>query len=128
MTIIGAAICGALVFGIWPEMWKSYGILGGWAAAANLISIAWYRNHWVGIIFNPTGRLWVDQGWAVGTVGVAWAPVRFGGDFPALLRCLPTLACCLIGGALAGIAASAIKKKHQAFTAPQEVVENRGAS
>jgi hypothetical protein len=32
MTTIGAAICGALVFGIWPEMWKSYGIMGGWLA------------------------------------------------------------------------------------------------
>lgn len=28
-TFIGSAICGALVFGIWPEMWKSYGIMGG---------------------------------------------------------------------------------------------------
>ena len=87
MTIIGASICGALVFGIWPEMWKSYGILGGWAAAAILISIAWYMNHWIGIIFNPEGLQtadgnamqfglihqgaraaapWIDMGWAIG--------------------------------------------------------------
>ena len=35
-TVIGGAICGALCFGIWPEMWKSYGIMGGWITAAVL--------------------------------------------------------------------------------------------
>ncbi len=116
-TVTGSAICGALVFAIWPEMWKSYGIMGGWLAAAVLISIAWYMNHWSGIIYNPDGKIWVDQGWAVGSAGVAWAMVRFGAKFH---ECIPTLVLCLIGGALAGLLASQIKKKHHAFTAPQE--------
>jgi hypothetical protein len=80
------------------------------------------------VIFNPEGRIWIDQGWAVGTAGIAWALVRFGGDFHDFLTCLPTLCCCLIGGTLAGIAASTIKKKHQSFTAPKETVENGGAA
>ena len=76
-SFIGSAICGALGFGIWPEMWKSYGIMGGWLAATILISIAWYMNHWLGVIDNPSGKIWVDQGFAVCSAGIAWAVVRF---------------------------------------------------
>lgn len=116
-TVIGSAICGALVFGIWPEMWKSYGIMGGWLAAAILISIAWFMNHWLGVIENPDGKIWLDQGWAVGSAGVAWAMVRFGASFP---KCLGTLTCCLLGGALAGIAASIVKKELPSFQEESE--------
>ena len=110
-SLIGAAICGALVFSVWPEMWKTYGIIGGWLTAAIVISITWYMNHWVGVIDNPAGKLWVDQAWAVGTAGIAWALVRFQGDFTAFKSCLPTLTLCLIGGALAGLAASQVRKQ-----------------
>lgn len=122
-TFTGSAICAALVYGVWPEMWKSYGIMGGWLAGALLISISWYMNHWIGIIHNPEEKLWVDQGWAVGIGGIVWALTRFQGGFPAFKQCLPTLICCLIGGALAGLAASVIKKKHLSFTAPKEKEE-----
>ena len=91
---MGGAICGALAFGIWPEMWKSYGIMGGWLAAAIVISICWYMNHWIGMIWNEPGRIWVDQGWAVSSAGIAWAMVRFNSEFR---QCLPTVVCCLIG-------------------------------
>lgn len=118
-TLIGSAICGALVFGIWPEMWKSYGIMGGWLAATILISIAWFMNHWLGVITNSDGRIWIDQGWAVGSAGVAWGIVRF---YPNehLVDCLPVLGLCLIGGALAGVAAVAVKKSVPAFQTPAD--------
>ena len=118
-TVIGSAICGALVFGIWPEMWKSYGIMGGWLAATILISIAWFMNHWLGVITNSDGRMWIDQGWAVGSAGVAWAIVRFYPD-KLLVDCLPVLGLCLIGGGLAGVAAFAVKKSIPAFQAPAD--------
>lgn len=125
-TFIGSAICGALVFAIWPEMWKSYGIMGGWLAATILISICWYMNHWLGIIDNPQGKIWVDQGWAVLAAGVAWALVRFpetswssaGDKFQQFLKCLPTVLCCFIGGGLAGIAAAYVKKHNPRFNPP----------
>lgn len=82
-TIIGSAIVGALVFGIWPKMWKSYGIAGGWLAAVMLMGIAWFMNHWLGIIENPPGKILVDQGWPI-AAGVAWAIVRL--DHPGLSR------------------------------------------
>ena len=119
-TVLGSAICGALVFGIWPEMWKSYGIMGGWLAATVLISIAWFMNHWLGVITNSDGRMWIDQGWAVGSAGVAWGIVRFGGGLSDFFKCAPTLILCLIGGALAGLAAAAVKKSLPAFQGPAQ--------
>jgi len=89
-----------------PEMWKSYGITGGWLAATILIGICWYMNHWLGMIWNEPGRLWVDQGWAVCSSGVAWAVVRFRAE---LLQCLPTLLCCIAGGSPAGVLAAKLK-------------------
>ena len=109
-TLTGAAICGEVVFSVWPEMWKSYGIFGGWMTAAVVISICWYMNHWLGVIDNPEGKLWVDQGWAVGAAGIAWAMVRWQGGLDAFVACLPTLGCCLIGGALGGVFAYQVKK------------------
>lgn len=126
-TLVGSAICGALVFGIWPEMWKSYGIMGGWLAATILISIAWFMNHWLGVITNSDGRMWIDQGWAVGSAGVAWAIVRF---YPhqSFVKCLPALILCLIGGALAGIVAVAVKKSVPAFGAPSDDADGKEES
>ncbi len=106
-TVVGAAICGALCFGVWPEMWKSYGIMGGWLTSAIVIAICWYMNHWLAVMSNPPGRLWVDQGWAIGGAGIALAMVRFGAHF---LRCVPVLLCCLAGGALAGGVALHVKR------------------
>lgn len=95
--------------------------MGGWLTATIVISIAWYMNHWVGIIHNPDGKLWIDQGLAVGTAGIAWGLVRWQGGTEAFMDAVPTLILCIIGGGLAGIAASHVKKKHHAFTAPKEI-------
>lgn len=117
-TIIGGAICGALCFGIWPEMWKSYGILGGWLTAAIAISICWYMNHWNDLIANPPGKLWVDQGWAVAAAGVAWSVVRFHAQ---LLAAMPVVVCCLLGGAAAGWSAARIAQAEaRAQSTPRE--------
>ena len=70
-TFAGSAICGGFAFGIWPELWKTYGLMGGWLA--------------------------------IGSAGIAWGIVRFQGDFTQFFLAAPTLLCCLIGGALAGI-------------------------
>jgi len=121
-TAIGGAIIGALAFGIWPEMWKSYGIMGGWLAAAILVGICWYMNHWLGIMWNQPGRIWVDQGWAVCAAGIAGGMVRFNAHF---VQALPTVTCCLIGGALAGVAAAHVKKHNPRFQ-PGKAAEEAG--
>lgn len=108
-TFIGSAICGGFAFGIWPEMWKSYGLLGGWTAAVLVIGVMWYLNHYNGAIRNPEGKIWLDQGWCIGSAGIAWGIVRFQGDISAILLTLPTLACCILGGFLAGWAVKVIR-------------------
>lgn len=102
-TFAGSAICGGFAFGIWPELWKTYGLMGGWLAATLIIGIMWYMNHYHGAILNPPGKIWLDQGWCIGSAGIAWGIVRFQGDITNFFYAVPTLICCLIGGALAGI-------------------------
>ena len=60
-TFAGSAICGGFAFGIWPELWKTYGLMGGWLAATLIIGIMWYMNHYHGAILNPPGKIWLDQ-------------------------------------------------------------------
>ncbi|MBQ9431722.1 MAG: electron transporter RnfD [Kiritimatiellae bacterium] len=119
-TLIGGAIVGSLSFGVWPEMWKTYGIMGGFLTATFVIGISWYMNHWLGVIENPDGKLWVDQGLPIFGAGVAWGVVRFWPLDPsasgwsycwgALAKIWPTLVCCIIGGSLAGVAAHIAKQ------------------
>lgn len=66
-TFAGSAICGGFAFGIWPELWKTYGLMGGWLAATLIIGIMWYMNHYHGAILNPPGKIWLDQGWCIGS-------------------------------------------------------------
>jgi len=109
---IGAMIVGALVFGIWPEMWKTYGIMGGWTASVILVGLCWFMNHWLGLFSNPDRRIWVDQGLAIAAAGIAWAMVRFGQNF---VDCLPTLSLVALGGMLGGIAAYFVKQQNPNF-------------
>ena len=104
-TFFASAICGGFAFGIWPELWKSYGLMGGWLAATLIIGIMWYMNHYNGAILNPKGTLWLDQGWCIGAAGITWGIVRFQGDLMNFWLAFPTLALCLAGGTLGGIAA-----------------------
>ena len=47
-TFAGSAICGGFAFGIWPELWKTYGLMGGWLAATLIIGIMWYMKYgWI---------------------------------------------------------------------------------
>jgi hypothetical protein len=108
-TFIGGAIVGSLSFGIWPEMWKSYGIMGGFLTATLVIGTMWYMNHWLGVMENATGKLWVDQGFPIMGAGIAWGLVRFYPD-AKFYHILPTLICCVIGGLLAGWAAHHVKQ------------------
>ena len=109
---IGAMIVGALVFGIWPEMWKTYGIMGGWTAAFIIVGLCWFMNHWLGIFSNPERTIWIDQGLAIAAAGVAWAMVRFGASFT---DCLPTLCLVAVGGCIGVVAAYLVKQHNPNF-------------
>ena len=100
-TLVGAMIVGSLVFGIWPEMWKTYGLIGGWMAGGMLIGTAWFMNHLLGIIENPDGEVFIDMGFAVGGAGMGWSLMRF---YPTVsfTKALPTLFLVVVGGVIAG--------------------------
>ena len=51
-TFAGSAICGGFAFGIWPELWKTYGLMGGWLAATLIIGIMWYMNHYNCLLYT----------------------------------------------------------------------------
>ena len=106
-TAIGGAICGAACFAVWPELWKSYGFMGGFMAATIIISIMWYFNHGLGVVENPNGKIWVDQGFAISAAGIVWGVVRLDASF---LQAIPTFVCCAIGGVLAAAAAVVVKQ------------------
>ena len=126
-TFIGSATVGALSFGVWPEMWKSYGIMGGFLTATFVIGICWFMNHYLGVIENRPGTLWVDQGLPIFGAGVAWGVVRFwpadGGAaylLGAIAKIWPTLLFCAIGGILAGVAAHFAKKSVPGWNPAEE--------
>ena len=110
-TFIGGMVVGSLSFGVWPEMWKSYGIMGGFLTATFVIGLAWFMNHYIGVIDNPPDGLWVDQGLPIFGAGVSWGIVRFW----------PALVFCLIGGALAGVAAHVVKQVAPGWNGQKEV-------
>ena len=109
---IGAMIIGALVFGIWPQMWMTYGIMGGWLAAFIIVGLCWFMNHWLGLFSNSERSIWVDQGLAIAAAGIVWGMVRFGDCFTV---CLPTFCFVAIGGIFGGIAAYFVKLDNPNF-------------
>ncbi len=85
-TFAGSAICGGFAFGIWPELWKTYGLMGGWLAATLIIGIMWYMNHYNGAILNPPGKIYGSiRAGCIGSAGIAWGIVRFQGHYQFLL-------------------------------------------
>lgn len=113
-AFIGAMILGTMTYGIWPEMWMSYGIVGGWLSATILIGTGWYMCHWLEIIPNRDGGVWVDMGFAIGAAGISWSMVRFYPDCE-FTKAIPTFVFCVIGGGLAGVVAALVKKSNRKF-------------
>ena len=103
-TFAGSAICGGFAFGIWPELWKTYGLMGGWLAATLIIGIMWYMNHYNGAILNPPGKNMARSGLVYRFCRYSLGNRPLSGEIlPISFYAVPTLVCCLIGGALAGI-------------------------
>ena len=101
-SFIGGAIAGMFVFGIWPAMWQTYGVFGGWISAFIIISISWYLCHYIGVIDNKPGAATVDM-----AVGIAMSGTVSGmvGNGLPLVQATPTIVLAMIGGALGGLVA-----------------------
>ena len=106
-SFIGGAIAGMFVFGIWPAMWQTYGVFGGWISAFIIISISWYLCHYVGAIDNKPGAATVDMAVGIGMSGTVSGMVKNG---LSLGPAIPTIILCMIGGALGGLVAGMLTK------------------
>lgn len=104
-SLLGGAVAGIFVFAIWPPLWMTYGVFGGWIAGLVSIGPAWFLNHYVGAIYNPADGVWVDMAWGIGVAGTVWLIVKNG---LALNAALPTLLCVGIGAILGGVAAAIV--------------------
>ncbi|MGE5581270.1 MAG: Lin0368 family putative glycerol transporter subunit [Bacillota bacterium] len=106
-SFIGGGIAGMFVFGIWPEMWQTYGVFGGWVSGFIIISIMWFLNHYIGAIYNKPDAAAVDMACGIAMAGTTWLIVKNG---LSIVPAIPTIVLCMIGGALGGWAAGALTK------------------
>jgi len=106
-SFIGGAIAGMFVFGIWPEMWQTYGVFGGWISGFIIISISWFLCHYVGAIDNQPEAATVDMACGIAMSGTVWLMVK---DGLSLTPALPTIILCVIGGAIGGWTAGILNK------------------
>jgi ABC-type antimicrobial peptide transport system permease subunit len=107
-SFVGGAIYGMLVFGIWPEMWQTYGVFGGWVAGLFVAGIGWFLNHYIGLIYNQPDAATVDMGCGAATAGTVWLMVK---DGLALGPAIPSIILCIIGGAIGGLMAGVFTKE-----------------
>jgi hypothetical protein len=113
-TAFGTAFIAAMGFSLWPTLWQTFGIVGGWMAAVTVVPIAWYMNHRCGLIYNRPGVAWVDMAWGIAVGGLVWA-VAHRGIHADWTRMWPSLCCAIVGGTLGGIFAEVVKKHHPSF-------------
>ncbi|MDP6526254.1 MAG: electron transporter RnfD [Kiritimatiellia bacterium] len=118
-TTIGAAIIGAMGFAIWPVLWQTFGVMGGYLASVLVVTVMFYMNHWCGIMHNEEGAAWVDMAWGIAIAGITWGLVKRDMDVN-FAKCLPTLVIAICGGIAGGIMGEAIKKHHPAFQKPTD--------
>ncbi|PKM51183.1 MAG: hypothetical protein CVV02_07445 [Firmicutes bacterium HGW-Firmicutes-7] len=105
-SILGAALAGLFVFGVWGRFAEAYGIGGGWFAGLAIISIMWFLNHFVGLINNDGA--WVDLGLGVGVAGTTSGAFANGWD--TVSASFPTLGLVLLGACCGGITAGLFQK------------------
>lgn len=99
-TFFGCAIAGAWVFGIWPLLWMTYGVFGGWLAGFVIIGTMWFLNHYVGLTYNASDAAFVDMAMGIGVAGTVSSIVGDGASFASSL---PTLMYVIIGAIIGGV-------------------------
>ncbi len=108
-TIIGTAIAGMFVMGVWGAFVGPYGIAGGWFAGFLIIGVMWYMNHYIGILNNEDGAAFVDMATGIGVAGLA-RDAFLAGSFAPISTSMITLIIVIAGGVTGGITAGLIQK------------------
>ncbi len=108
-TMIGTAIAGMFVFGVWGAFAGAYGIAGGWLAGFIIISSMWFLNHFIGIVHNEDGVAAVDMACGIAIAAVS-RDAFMAGSFAPVSASIPTLMIVIAGGITGGITAGLLQK------------------
>ncbi len=106
-TFFGQAIAGVWVFTIWPPMWQTYGVFGGWLAGFVVIGTMWFLNHYVGLTYNAEGAASVDMAVGIGIAGIVGPIIKEGATIGSSL---PTLLYVVIGAIIGGVVGNWLDK------------------
>lgn len=108
-TIIGTAIAGMFVMGVWGAFAGAYGIAGGWFAGFLIIGVMWYMNHYIGIVNNEDGAAWIDMALGIAVAGTT-RDAFMAGSFAPISTSMLTLIIVIAGGVTGGVTAGLIQK------------------
>ncbi|SHK54145.1 Lin0368 family putative glycerol transporter subunit [Tepidibacter formicigenes] len=108
-TIIGTAIAGMFVMGVWGAFAGAYGIAGGWFAGLMIIGVMWYMNHYIGIVNNEDGAAWIDMALGIAVAGTT-RDAFMAGNFAPIASSMPTLIIVILGGITGGVTAGLLQK------------------
>ncbi|NLC34593.1 MAG: hypothetical protein GX760_04955 [Erysipelothrix sp.] len=113
-STIGYMLAGMLVMSIWGGVLNGeFGTLGGILAGFFIIGLAWFVNHFLGLIHHAPTSGFIDLGLGVGMTGIfrdMWVSVLTNGTITPLTDALPTLALVVVGGVIGGIIAAIVER------------------
>lgn len=105
-TILGAAIAGMFVMGVWGAFASAYGIGGGWFAGLIILSIMWFVNHFVGIINND--GVSVDMACGIAIAGTMRD--GFMNGMSTVVDAVPSIVIVVLGGITGATVAGLLQK------------------
>lgn len=115
--MLGGSITGIFAMSIWAHEVKHYNIAGGWFAAFIIISTMWFMNHYIGLIQNDEGAVFIDMATGIAVSGT-FRDIFMASSIEPLVDSLPTLVLVILGGTLAGTCAAIIEKDMAEKKAP----------
>ena len=109
-SVLGYMITGVFVMAVWGPMAKdpTFGIFGGWFAAFTIISLAWFMNHFLGMIHHDGDSGFVDQGLGVAVTGIFRDTFMYGAD--RFVNSLPTMGLVAVGAVIGGFLAAKVEE------------------
>lgn len=116
-STLGYMIAGAIVMSVWGGVLDlANGTLGGILAGFFIIGLAWFLNHYIGLIQHGPNSGFVDLGLGVGMTGIfkdMWVKILtedVGAGMAGLGETLPTLLLVVLGGLIGGYLAAKVEE------------------
>lgn len=108
-STLGFCMAGIVLNNAWSIFVNMFGIKGGWISALILTGTLWFINHHLGVVENKKEAMFIDMGLAVGLCSLIRDSLLKG--ISGLVSSMPTFACVLIGGVIAGVLGGYLQKQ-----------------